>query len=154
MMSGRKRMLCWSMAACLALFGGESWARSAAADKGEQALFIAADRVNGFVPFSVTVYGFVNGAAPGSIALCRAKVEAMSEPAARRGDAWGWAGEESKGRSDPSACVPGRLVPSKGGFAYENDLLFDRPGVYHVQLTLIDAEGHRRTSNTVRVSAF
>jgi hypothetical protein len=153
-MSYRKRLMCCTVAACLALLGGESWARSAAADKGARALFIAADRVNGFVPFSVTVYGFVNGAEPGSITLCRAKIEAMSEPAGQRGDAWGWAGEESKGRTDPSGCVPGRLVPSKGGFAYENDLRFDRPGVYHVQLLVIDAEGHRRTSNTVRVSAF
>jgi hypothetical protein len=153
-MKARKSLLCCAVAACLALMGVESWARSAAAEKGERALFIAADRVHGFVPFSVTVYGFVNGAEPGSIALCRAKIEGMSEPAGQRGDAWGWSGEEDKARPDPSGCVPGRLVPSKGGFAYENDLRFDRPGIYHVQLLVIDAEGHRRTSNTVRVSAF
>jgi len=153
-MNGRMRILFWSVAACVALLGGEAWARSAAASKGERALFIAADRVNGFVPFSVTVYGFVSDSEPGSIALCRSKVETMSEPVARRGDAWGWAGDESRGRPDPSACAPGRLVPSKGGFAYENDLRFDRPGVYHVQLMMIDAQGQRRTSNTVRVSAF
>jgi hypothetical protein len=153
-MTAWKSLLCCAVAASLALPSGTSWARDTAPEKGGRALFIAADRVNGFVPFSVTVYGFVNGAEPGSIALCRAKIEAMSEPASQRGDVWGWAGEEGKARPDPSGCVPGRLVTSKGGFAYENDLRFDRPGIYHVQLLVIDAEGHRRTSNTVRVSAF
>lgn len=154
----------WGMSAagCLLLIvlmsaPGVSRAGSRSRDPGPPApaLLIAADRVSGFVPFTVTVYGRVRGVEPGSIELCRLRIPSLYEPlddlpASRPGpDA-----DLGPELSEPAACVSGRAVPSAGWLAYEHDLRFDQAGQYHVRLTMIDRAGRRLTSNTVRVSAF
>lgn len=129
--------------------------RSRESDRSTPALLIAADRVSGFVPFTVTVYGRVRGVEPGSIELCRLRIPTLDEPPDEL--ATSRPGSEAEGWSEaaqPMACVAGRAVASAGGIAYEHDLRFDRAGQYHVRLTMIDSGGRRLTSNTVRVSAF
>jgi hypothetical protein len=134
-----------------------SKAASRARDQGPAgpALLIAADRVTGFVPFTVTVYGKVRGVEPGTIELCRQRITPLFEPLLDRPPTR--PGPESETWTDPAepaACVAGRAVPSAGGFSYEHDLRFDEAGHYHVRLTMVDTSGRRLTSNTVRVSAF
>ena len=119
------------------------------------ALVIAADRVSGFVPFTVTVYGRVRGVEPDSIELCRLRIPSLSEPHVDRPPSRSGSEVEARAESvEPAACVSGRAVASAGWFAYEHDLRFDEAGQYHVRLTMIDSAGRRLTSNTVRVSAF
>lgn len=134
-----------------------SRAASRARESGEAspALLIAADRVTGFVPFTVTVYGRVKGVEPGSIELCRLPIPPAFEPLTERppsrsgSDAEAWSG-----LAEPASCVSGRAVASAGWLVYEHDLRFDQAGQYHVRLTMLDSTGRRLTSNTVRVSAF
>ncbi|HKN48355.1 MAG TPA: hypothetical protein VJ144_10330, partial [Candidatus Polarisedimenticolia bacterium] len=59
-----------ALLACLA--GGRlAWARSAR--HSTTGLWIVADRIVGFVPFTVSIYGRVLGAVPGQIELCRSE---------------------------------------------------------------------------------
>ncbi|HZM69389.1 MAG TPA: hypothetical protein VFB95_03350 [Candidatus Cryosericum sp.] len=119
------------------------------------ALLIAADRVTGFVPFTVTVYGRIRGVEPESIELCRLRIPVLSEPAAdHTGPRPGSESEARNEPNEPTACVSGRAIASAGWLAYEHDLRFDQAGQYHVRLTMVDSAGRRLTSNTVRVSAF
>jgi len=154
----------WGLAAagCLlltVLLMGPATSRAASRARGPgdvgPALLIAADRLTGFVPFTVTVYGRVRGVVPGSIELCRLRVPPVFESLADRSssrsgpDAEAWSGP-----AEPAACVSGRAVASAGWFTYEHDLRFDQAGQFHVRLTMVDSAGRRLTSNTVRVSAF
>ena len=118
-------------------------------------LLIAADRVTGFVPFTVTVYGRVRGVVPGSIELCRLRVPPVFESLAERSPSRSGPDAETRsGPAEPAACVSGRAIASAGWFTYEHDLRFDQAGQFHVRLTMVDSAGRRLTSNTVRVSAF
>jgi hypothetical protein len=129
--------------------------RARGSNDASPALLIAADRVTGFVPFTVTVYGRIRGVEPESIELCRLRIPPLSEPAADHSGPR--SGSESEVRNEPAepvACVSGRAIASAGWFAYEHDLRFDQAGQYHVRLTMVDSGGRRLTSNTVRVSAF
>ena len=129
--------------------------RARGSNEASPALLIAADRVTGFVPFTVTVYGRIRGVEPESIELCRLRIPLLSESAADHSGPR--QGSESEARSEtgePTACVSGRAIASAGWFAYEHDLRFDQAGQYHVRLTMVDSAGRRLTSNTVRVSAF
>lgn len=135
--------------------GSRAASRSRAPDPPPPALLIAADRVSGFVPFTVTVYGRVRGVEPGSIEFCRLRIPALDEPP--DGLVASRSGQEPESWSEPvepAACVSGRAIASEGGIAYEHDLRFDRAGQYHVRLTMLDSGGRRLTSNTVRVRAF
>ena len=149
----------------LALWGLTAAAPRAAA-RGREAeataptLLIAADRITGFAPFTVTVYGQIRGVVPGSIELCSSRIVPMFNSSADRGAA---AERGATGPSDPDmpperaaagGCVSGKAEPSAEGFAYERDLRFDQPGLYHLRLTMLDTTGRRLSSNTVRVSAF
>ena len=118
-------------------------------------LWIVADRIVGFVPFTVSVYGRVLGSEPGQLELCRSEVAWIAESSSARvsGQRSGAAdpGHQDEG-DDP--CSSGHVVRTPDGYDYSHDMRFERPGVYHVQLTMIDAAGRRRTSNTVQVNAF
>lgn len=150
------------VAAAVILGSGPAWSKGSRAKDGKDgpsALWIAADRVVGFVPFTVTLYGKVAGAAePSRLELCRdAPLQADSANPRAGGD------DPMMGRSErnnPAAstleplCATGRLVRTQNGFDYTHQMRFDQPGSYRVHLNMVDATGHRVISNTVQVNAF
>lgn len=118
-------------------------------------VLIAADRVTGFVPLTVTLYGRLGGRQPAALELCRWRVAQMFGGAVERPAA----GEpEPDGTHappiEPPACQPSRVTPTTDGYVYEHDLRFDQPGLYEVRMTLVDDAGRRQTSNVVRVTAY
>ena len=135
-------------------------------------LWIAADRVVGFVPFTVYVYGKVRGPEPSRIELCRSEIAWIAESSSVRMVEPGRAGGRDPG--DPgdrdstrtaarvagpaggrgAECGAGKMKRSPDGYDFTHDLRFDRPGTYQVRLMMIGAGGRRTVSNTVRVSAF
>lgn len=125
-----------------------------AAKTASPALWIAADRIVGFVPFTVYVYGKVVGAAAGHLELCRSETAWIAESAnARRVEE----GSPRTGFPQPPRgpqCDAGRVTPTPDGIDYSHDLRFDRPGTYQIRLVMIDDEGERVVSNAVRVRAF
>jgi hypothetical protein len=127
-----------------------------ASSRGERTemLMIAADRVSGFVPFNVTVYGKMRGAAPDSVELCRSAVEPLFKPASRREVETGSDPDSRQTHGEAVTCAPAQVVPSEGGYSFERDLRFDEPGIYQIRLTMKDARGRRVSSNTVRVAAY
>jgi hypothetical protein len=129
-------------------------ARGREAETTTPTLLIAADRITGFAPFTVTVFGQIRGVVPGSIELCSSRIMPMFATGADRGATGSAEPEMQPERAAAGACVSGRAVPSADGFAYERDLRFDQPGLYHLRLTMLDTSGKRLSSNTVRVSAF
>ena len=119
------------------------------------ALLIAADRITGFVPFTVTVYGRVLGFEPDTVELCRWKVQPLLEPRGEADSKEERPGPETRSQGDgPGACVTGRPVPSPGGYAYEHEIRFDQSGSFQIRLAMVGGSGRRVTSNMVRVSAF
>ena len=117
-------------------------------------LWIAADRIVGFVPFTVYVYGKVVGTEAGQLELCRSDAAWVAESAnARRV-------EEASPRPglpvDPprAQCAAGRLNPTPDGYNYSHDLHFDQPGTYQIRLVMVARDGGRMVSNAVRVRAF
>ncbi len=134
------------------LAGGPALARGPR--RSGPALWIVADRIVGFVPFTVYVYGRVRGAEPGQVELCRSEVAWLAESSSgRRAD--GRPTSDDPARDDEGApCAAGNMVRTPDGYDYGHDLRFDYPGIYHVQLTMIDASGRRITSNTLQVNAF
>jgi len=119
-------------------------------------LWITADRIVGFVPFTVYVYGTVQGSEPGQVQLCRSEVSWMTESSGSRVDT---AGQPSplapkKQAADEAPCALGEMVRTPDGYQYTRDMHFDHPGVYHIRLMMVEASGRRVVSNTVRVSAF
>lgn len=130
-----------------------SWAKGPKRNGGP-ALRIVADRIVGFVPFTVVVYGKLTGVEPGRVELCRSEASpfAASDPAAVRG---GPDGSTFPDRDAGAArCASGRMVRTAEGYDYTYDMRFDRPGTYQVQLMMVDRDGHRLMSNSVRVNAL
>ena len=121
-------------------------------------LRIVADRVVGFVPFTVYVYGKISGPAPERIRLCRSEVasitESSSSSARARGRGRNAIRNSERSGDRPAVCGQGKVVRTKDGFDFTHDLRFDRPGTYRLHLMMSDADGRRTISNTVRVSAF
>ena len=133
---------------------GPAWAKGPAGVS--PGLWISADRIVGFVPFTVYVYGKVLGGEPGQVQLCRSEVAWMTEPSGARLDSTAQLSSVDPGRpaADDAACAMGETVRTPDGYRYTRDMHFDHPGVYHIRLMMVDPSGHRVISNTVRVSAF
>ena len=147
--------------AFLILSGGTPvWSKGLRAKENASALWIAADRVTGFVPFTVSLYGKVNSSVePGKLELCREGAMQSDFAGSRNG----------RGADDPSmptsrpdrddsasepSCSTGILVRTADGFDYKHEMRFDRLGVYRVRLSMVDQTGHRAISNTVQVNAL
>jgi hypothetical protein len=136
------------LAVCLGQ--GSSWAKGP--KKSGAGLWIVADRIVGFVPFTVYVYGKLSGVEPGEVELCRSEVSLLAGSAAAGG---GPAADQGQPRgNDPAPCASGKVVRTPEGYDYTHDMRFDRPGSYQVQLVMLDREGHRLVSNSVRVNAL
>jgi len=141
--------------------GGPAWSKGSRAKDGASALWIAADRVVGFVPLTVTLYGKVPGSAePGRLELCRdvAMQPDFAGPGSRAGaeDPMMGRTERNTAPTAPSepVCSTGTLVRTQDGFDYRHEMRYDRPGTYRVRLSMVDAAGHRVISNTVQVNAL
>jgi hypothetical protein len=132
---------------------GDAWARGPKASG--PGLFIVANRIVGFVPFTVSIYGKVRGIEPGQVELCRSEVAWMTDPA-RASAVGGRTTPEEPFRGDGGGadCTAGEVVKTSEGFDYARDLRFDRPGVYQVRLRMVDPSGHRVLSNSVQVNAL
>lgn len=128
-----------------------------AAKPATPGLWIAADRIVGFVPFTVYVYGKVVGDGAGHLELCRSNAAWIAESAnARRVEG---ASPRPAAPIAPSAppgpqCAAGHLNPTPDGFDYSHDLRFDSPGTYQLRLVMVGRDGGRMVSNSVRVRAF
>lgn len=142
--------------ALLLCLTGQADARARGPKASGPGLFIVANRIVGFVPFTVSIYGKVRGLEPGQIELCRSEVAWMTDPA--RAAAVGGRmtpGEPFRGDAGGDAdCTTGEVVKTAEGFDYARDLRFDRPGVYQVRLRMVDPSGHRVLSNSVQVNAL
>ena len=158
----------WTMAAGVVvaatiLGGGTAWSKGSRAKdvkEGVQAMWIAADRVVGFVPLTVTLYGKVPGTVePSRLELCRdvATQTDFANPRGAAEDPMTSRSERSNnapvGPPEP-LCSTGKLVRTQDGFDYTHEMRFDRAGTYRVRLTMVDADGHRVISNTVQVNAL
>jgi hypothetical protein len=138
---------------------GPSWSKGTRSKESLPALWIAADRVVGFVPFTVSLYGKVTGnIEPGRLELCRDLAIPPDLATARPGaDDPVTARSERNGAPaglpEPS-CSTGTLMRTQDGFDYRQEMRFDRPGTYRVRLTMVDATGHRAISNAVQVNAL
>jgi hypothetical protein len=150
------------VAAAVILGSGPAWSKGSRPKDGKDgtsALWIAADRVVGFVPFTVTLYGKVPGSAePSRLELCR-DIPLQADPANPRPGA----DDPMMGRTERNnpgiaplepLCATGRLVRTQNGFDYTHQMRFDQPGSYRVRLNMVDGTGHRVISNTVQVNAF
>jgi hypothetical protein len=139
---------------CLAMIQALNVTEASAARPSTPGLWIAADRIVGFVPFTVYVYGKVVGTGPGDLQLCRTEAAWVAESAnARRIE------EDSPRSGEPEEgpgpqCAPGRMKPTPDGYDYSHDLQFDRPGTYQIRLVMVGGDGGRLVSNVVRVRAF
>jgi len=124
---------------------------------GAPALWIAADRVVGFVPFTVALYGKVRSAVePNRLELCRELAIQVDFANSRNGDEGGMQParhEPDTGPAEPS-CAPGTLVRTPDGYDYKHEIRFDQPGTYRVRLSMVDQTGRRMISNTVQVNAL
>ena len=134
----------------LCLGQGSSWAKGP--KRGGPGLWIVADRIVGFVPFTVYVYGKLTGVEPGEVELCRSEVSLLAGTASVGGGAP--AGRGQPRAADPTPCATGKVVRTPEGYDYTHDMRFDQPGTWQVQLTMVDREGHRLVSNSVRVNAL
>ncbi|MEE9292018.1 MAG: hypothetical protein V3U83_03715 [Acidobacteriota bacterium] len=123
-------------------------------DQGD--LYIATDRVIGFVPLKVFVYGKIRSGTPARIELCRSEVlSALAETRHRseqRRDTFRSIRSET-GRA-ATTCAAARLVETPNGYDHAYEMRFDRPGTYQVRLMMTDRSGRRSMSNTVQVRAF
>ncbi len=139
---------------CLVLLAAFGADQVRAAKPATPGLWIAADRIVGFVPFTVYVYGKVVGSAPGQLELCRSEAIWIAESAnARRVEGISPQHGRPAGRPGPE-CAAGRMNPTPDGYDYSQDLRFDRPGTYQIRLVMVDRDGERMVSNAVRVRAF
>jgi len=145
--------------AALSLMTGPAWSKGSRGKDGPPALWIAADRVVGFVPFTVSLYGKVLGSAePNRLELCREMAMQADVGGSRGGSDDPFAARSDRGAA-PSGpqepiCATGTLVRTHDGFDYSHEMRFDRPGTYRVRLSMVDASGHRVMSNTVQVNAL
>jgi hypothetical protein len=139
---------------------GPAWSKGVRAKEATPAMWIAADRVVGFVPFTVSLYGKVLASVePGRLELCR-EAAMQSDVAGSRGGGEDPMAERSERAGRPSAglpdtiCTAVALVRTQDGFNYKQEMRFDRSGTYRVRLSMADATGHRAISNTVQVNAL
>jgi len=161
MREGLKSWLGLGLAAAVAMSAGAgpAWSKGSRAKDGPPALWIAADRVVGFVPFTVSLYGKVLGSTePSRLELCR-ELAMQTDVGGSRGVADDpFAGRSDRGAgpsgSQEPVCATGTLVRTRDGFDYTHEMRFDRPGTYRVRLSMVDAGGHRVMSNTVQVNAL
>jgi hypothetical protein len=139
---------------CLVLFTASGADQVRAAKPATPGLWIAADRIVGFVPFTVYVYGKVVGTGASQLELCRSNAAWIAESAnARRVE--GASPRAGVPAAPPGPqCAPGRLNPTPDGYDYSHDLRFDRPGTYQLRLVMVDGDGEKMVSNAVRVRAF
>lgn len=139
---------------CLVVISACGGDQVRAAKPAAPGLWIAADRIVGFVPFTVYVYGKVVGTGADHLELCRSDAAWIAESAsARRVEE---ASPRPGGPAGPPGpqCAPGKLNPTPDGYDYSHDLKFDRPGTYQIRLVMVDGDGERMVSNAVRVRAF
>jgi hypothetical protein len=123
-------------------------------DEGE--IYIATNRVVGFVPFTVYVYGKIPGDAPERIELCRSEISSLMGDSSERDVGRRTAVRSARrGLRPPGrSCAPGKLVPTPDGFDHAYEMRFARAGTYQVRLMMVDRSGRRSVSNTVQVRAF
>jgi hypothetical protein len=144
--------------------GGTAWAKTRKSPAPGPLLWIVADRIVGFVPFTVSLYGKIVGAVPDQVELCRSPVQPMGEATTMGRDEHGArsAGRgadsmEARGRPETlptgPVCEGGNLSRTSEGFDYSHAVRFDRPGTYQVRLQMIDTQGKRTLSNPVQVNA-
>src|SRR5688572_14288237 len=62
--------------------GGNGWAKGPKKPAGPM-LWIAADRIVGFAPLTVFLYGKLLGTEPGKMELCRSQIERLADPSER-----------------------------------------------------------------------
>lgn len=119
-------------------------------------LMISADRIVGFVPFTVSLYGKLVGLEPGRMEVCRSEVAPLMEPARSAPGEGGAPESASRPEALPQEppCEPGKVVRAPEGYDYAHDIRFDRPGTYQVRLRMLDKAGKRVLSNPVQVNAF
>lgn len=149
----RGSMLIGCALAAVVLVHGAAWARSKIAGP---TLWIAADRIVGFVPFTVYLYGKIQGTEPSLIELCRSEAPRLTDSRSDR------MSRDELLFPDPTPglvagsppCATGKVVRTPAGYDYSHDLRFERPGIYHVRLSVVDRVGHRTVSNTVQVNAL
>jgi len=141
------------------LSGVPAWSKgwSKGPKDGVPALWIAADRVVGFVPFTVALYGKVRSATePSRLELCREVATQVDLADSRSGQDERM--QPARHEPDPAAaepsCATGTLVRTPDGYDYQHEIRFDRPGTYRVRLSMVDQGGHRVISNTVQVNAL
>ncbi len=156
MRQGRRRLLLTAAVGfflLLNVLAGEP-ASARSPKRSAPGLWIVADRIVGFVPFTVYVYGKILGTQPGQIELCRSEVAWIAESSSGRRAGGRPVSVDPALDDDAAPCAAGNVVRTPDGYDYARDLRFDKPGVYHVQLTMVDATGRRITSNTLQVNAF
>src|SRR5438093_6042379 len=143
-------MLCGSVPAW-----SKGWSKGA--KDTAPALWIAADRVIGFVPFTVSLYGKVRSVTePSRLELCR-EVAAQADMTGGRDpedERMQPARHEPDGAAAEPPCATGTVVRTPDGYDYQHEMRFDRPGTYRVRLSMVDQTGHRVVSNTVQVNAL
>ncbi len=162
-----------SRAACVAatlaaalLADGSAWAR--APRNAGPVLYIVADRIVGFVPFTVYLFGKVTGTEPGAIELCRSEVALMADLAeTRSAGGFGVGGPAGSGASAASApgparstatpaatCSSGHLSKGPDGYDFAQEARFEKAGTFQVRLSMVDTSGRRVLSNPVQVKAL
>lgn len=119
-------------------------------------LLISTDRIVGFVPFTVSLYGKLVGLEPGRMEVCRSEVASLMETARSPITDSGSleAGPRQDALPQEPPCEPGKVVRAPEGYDYAHDIRFDRPGTYQVRLRMLDKAGKRVLSNPVQVNAF
>ena len=146
------------IAALLLLPAGGGAEIQAKGPKGQgPMLWIVADRIVGFVPFTVLLYGKVVGTDPGTMELCRSEVAWLTETSAANPSGGAASGQTPGDRGRPaegSACATGRTQRTPEGYDYAYDMRFTQPGTFQVRLSMVDAAGKRILSNAVQVNAF
>lgn len=155
---GRVRVAGWIVALLLLPAAGGAGIQAKGPKGQGPMLWIVADRIVGFVPFTVLLYGKVVGTDPGTMELCRSEVAWLKETSAANpsgGAASGQTPGDRGGRpAEGSACATGRLQRTPEGYDYAYDMRFTQPGTFQVRLSMVDAEGKRILSNAVQVNAF
>lgn len=124
--------------------------------------YIVADRIVGFVPFTVLLYGKIRGTEPGAIELCRTEIAPLADMAETRPAGVGLGPDHSPagpgaGRvvAPPApACSSSRITKAPNGYDFAQDVRFDRAGTFQVRLTMVGKDGKRILSNPVQVKAL
>lgn len=142
--------------ALLASVGTVSSGEQPAGQEDQGDLYIATDRVVGFVPLKVYVYGKIRSGTPARIELCRSEVlSALADTRHRSEEKRDTVRSiRSKTGRAATACAAARLVKTPNGYDHAYEMRFDRPGTYQVRLMMTDRSGRRSMSNTVQVRAF